>query len=104
MSFFTCFCVLPQKEHLSRSPPSPIRATYDLPALTAELLSGSSCASPRDHRRPAGLGHCLDGTWWWAHIRPPARGCLCPPPCPLEPIGSPHPPVRRAAVRSASLR
>src|SRR6185312_4251457 len=35
MSFFTCFCDLPQKEHLSRSPPSPIRATYDLPALTA---------------------------------------------------------------------
>src|SRR4051794_4212939 len=33
MSFFTCFCDLPQNEHLSRSPPSPIRATYVLPAL-----------------------------------------------------------------------
>ncbi|GGM72111.1 hypothetical protein GCM10007977_087310 [Dactylosporangium sucinum] len=33
MSFFTCFCDLPQKEHFSRSPPSPIRATYDLPAF-----------------------------------------------------------------------
>src|SRR6186997_322144 len=27
MSFLTCFWLLPQKEHLSRSPPSPIRAT-----------------------------------------------------------------------------
>ena len=35
MSFFTCFCDLPQNEHLSRSPPSPIRATYVLPALIA---------------------------------------------------------------------
>src|SRR3954454_7040106 len=33
MSFLTCFCDLPQKEHFSRSPPSPIRATYVLPAL-----------------------------------------------------------------------
>src|SRR5579859_6725254 len=32
MSFFTCFCDFPQNEHLSRSPPSPIRATYVLPA------------------------------------------------------------------------
>src|SRR6266496_2496379 len=29
MSFLTCFCDLPQKEHFSRSPPSPMRATYD---------------------------------------------------------------------------
>src|SRR6185503_5510533 len=29
MSFLTCFCDLPQNEHLSRSPPSPMRATYD---------------------------------------------------------------------------
>src|SRR2546423_5287410 len=27
MSFFTCFCDLPQKEHFSRSPPSPNLAT-----------------------------------------------------------------------------
>jgi hypothetical protein len=26
MSFFTCFWLFPQKEHFSRSPPSPIRA------------------------------------------------------------------------------
>jgi hypothetical protein len=29
----TCFCDFPQNEHFSRSPPSPIRATYVLPAL-----------------------------------------------------------------------
>src|SRR5215470_7093903 len=28
MSFLTCFCDFPQKEHFSRSPPSPMRATY----------------------------------------------------------------------------
>src|SRR3954464_11882432 len=27
ISFLTCFWLLPQKEHLSRSPPSPMRAT-----------------------------------------------------------------------------
>jgi hypothetical protein len=27
MSFLTCFWDFPQKEHFSRSPPSPIRAT-----------------------------------------------------------------------------
>src|SRR5580765_1291385 len=27
MSFLTCFWLFPQKEHLSRSPPSPMRAT-----------------------------------------------------------------------------
>src|SRR5689334_24206002 len=33
MSFFTCFWLLPQKEHLSRSPPSPMRATRGSPSL-----------------------------------------------------------------------
>src|SRR4051794_29848170 len=28
MSFLTCFCDFPQKEHFSRSPPSPMRATW----------------------------------------------------------------------------
>src|ERR1700744_2340439 len=30
MSFFTCFWLLPQNEHFSRSPPSPMRATQIL--------------------------------------------------------------------------
>src|SRR3954451_18362543 len=28
ISFLTCFCDFPQKEHFSRSPPSPMRATW----------------------------------------------------------------------------
>src|SRR4051794_25935325 len=31
MSFLTCFWLFPQKEHLSRSPPSPMRATRSPP-------------------------------------------------------------------------
>src|SRR4051794_25919614 len=31
MSFFTCFWLFPQNEHLSRSPPSPMRATQISP-------------------------------------------------------------------------
>src|SRR3989440_2676257 len=31
MSFLTCFWLFPQKEHFSRSPPSPIRATRTSP-------------------------------------------------------------------------
>src|SRR3954462_11644464 len=34
MSFLTCFWLFPQKEHLSRSPPSPMRATRT-PSLAA---------------------------------------------------------------------
>src|SRR5689334_17877782 len=64
MSFLTCFCDLPQKEHLSRSPPSPIRATYDLPAFT----SGPSCPARTLCQPPVAAGggrpgHCLDVTW-----------------------------------------
>src|SRR5579875_1088203 len=35
MSFLTCFWLLPQKEHLSRSPPSPMRATRTPPCRVA---------------------------------------------------------------------
>src|SRR5919198_3085397 len=37
MSFLTCFCDFPQKEHFNRSPPSPIRGTYVLPALIGRI-------------------------------------------------------------------
>src|SRR4029077_12265729 len=33
MSFLTCFWLLPQKEHFSRSPPSPMRATGGHPPI-----------------------------------------------------------------------
>ena len=49
MSFFTCFCDLPQKEHFSSSPPSPNFATIDDPpavryeaAVIGPRLSASS--------------------------------------------------------------
>jgi hypothetical protein len=38
MSFFTCFWLFPQKEHLSRSPPSPIRG------MSADLVPSGALA------------------------------------------------------------
>src|SRR3954471_16957776 len=62
MSFLTCFCDLPQNEHFSRSPPSPIRATYVLPASS-------------------GPASRLDVTWSDANLRPltPMTFPVCPP-------------------------
>src|SRR3954452_1924317 len=51
MSFLTCFCDLPQNEHLSRSPPSPMRATEDpLPYVGTPRRRG---------RRPIRTDQCL---------------------------------------------
>src|SRR5205085_5898619 len=47
MSFLTCFWDFPQNEHFSRSPPSPIRATYVLPAC-----DGPAWAHRPDRSRP----------------------------------------------------
>src|SRR5437667_12553743 len=57
MSFFTCFCDFPQKEHFSRSPPSPIRATYVLPACGGPIWAHRPDGS-RLEDRPC----CLDVT------------------------------------------
>jgi len=43
----TCFWDFPQKEHFSRSPPSPIRATYVLPALIGRSVPARG---PRTYR------------------------------------------------------
>src|SRR5689334_17920284 len=44
MSFLTCFWLFPQKEHLSRSPPSPMRATgMSLPSGGLRVAS-STCS------------------------------------------------------------
>src|ERR1700683_1744961 len=51
ISFLTCFWLLPQKEHFSRSPPSPIRATQLLlcpgppPAAAAPACGGRPAQS-----------------------------------------------------------
>src|SRR5690606_37069306 len=47
MSFFTCFWLLPQNEHFSRSPPSPMRATQPL-LKTSAVPSHASFPPPRD--------------------------------------------------------
>jgi hypothetical protein len=47
MSFLTCFWLLPQKEHLSRSPPSPMRAT----SAPLPLPTGRSGPGPCEPRR-----------------------------------------------------
>src|SRR5919108_1682042 len=46
MSFFTCFWLFPQKEHFSRSPPSPNLATRSPPR-----------PDPPDSAHPGGRGH-----------------------------------------------
>src|SRR5438067_714908 len=58
MSFFTCFWLFPQKEHLSRSPPSPIRAmTADLCPLRRAVRSDTP-----------GCHDGLDPLAWVSHV------------------------------------
>ena len=52
MSFFTCFWLFPQNEHLSRSPPSPMRATRCFPF--AWETPGSALLVPHIRRYLAG--------------------------------------------------
>ena len=54
MSFLTCFWLLPQKEHFSRSPPSPMRATRPLLYLCPYFLVPADPAV-----RPESGGHIL---------------------------------------------
>src|SRR3954470_16961138 len=77
MSFLTCFCDLPQNEHFSRSPPSPMRATYD----------------------PLPLGHR-------AVAQPVHFVTVHRPPCSVTPIrrGSPSSPGRPHGARVPSPR
>src|SRR3954449_4651503 len=56
MSFLTCFWLLPQKEHLSRSPPSPMRATR-----SPSLDNGPAGERGRRARRPVPVPR-YDGT------------------------------------------
>src|SRR3954449_5598460 len=57
MSFLTCFWLFPQKEHLSRSPPSPMRA------MSAAPVPSGAPSSGRTHvvmTVPAGARRCED--------------------------------------------
>src|SRR4051812_19991116 len=59
MSFLTCFWLLPQKEHFSRSPPSPIRATCTSPC-SLRPTPGADCVTSDGTAFGARAGH-LDG-------------------------------------------
>src|SRR3954468_13790023 len=86
MSFLTCFCDFPQKEHFSRSPPSPIRATYVLLELAGRQLPAQDrglIASLPSHRLPNRVTEAADSTL-------PAKGQFSDPP-------------KRACQGSASL-
>src|SRR5262245_5513371 len=79
MSFFTCFCDLPQNEHLSRSPPSPIRATYVLPALCVAIRCDETTVAINRRgntstREPA-VTRRVDGTWLRSQNRPLGAAC-----------------------------
>src|SRR5689334_24464276 len=86
MSFLTCFWDFPQKEHFSRSPPSPIRATYVLLELIVRhcrrLIRGWIASLP-SHRLPDRVTEAACSTL-------PAKGQFSDPP-------------KRACQGSASL-
>src|SRR6476661_1003806 len=82
ISFLTCFWLFPQKEHFSRSPPSPIRATGGHPpvrparyppAVLHRDQSKILCCKPLDGtpcRPPKEAGHedrVLDAAWSAGH-------------------------------------
>src|ERR1044071_4366497 len=86
MSFLTCFWDFPQKEHFSRSPPSPIRATYVLLELIGRLAptpGPRTVASLPSHRLPNRVTEAACSTL-------PAKGQFSDPP-------------KRACQGSASL-
>src|SRR5262245_32595605 len=57
MSFLTCFWLLPQNEHLSRSAPSPMRATAVLPLPLSPVGESKPASGTESACRPE-----LDGT------------------------------------------
>src|SRR5664279_760859 len=62
MSFLTCFCDLPQKEHFSRSPPSPMRATRTLSLFRrAPVTRASPALLPALSHDRAVWGRSVDG-------------------------------------------
>src|SRR5437868_6654400 len=79
MSFFTCFWLFPQNKHLSRSPPSPMRATRCFPFALDPLCSAEpgACAA-------------LSASFPWAGALSPLRRYLAGPPvrAPLGPTRS----------------
>src|SRR3954451_7333579 len=54
MSFLTCFWLLPQNEHFSRSPPSPIRATRSPSSGGPRLFARQRSTGPETIQRHRG--------------------------------------------------
>src|SRR6185295_8463950 len=86
MSFLTCFWDFPQKEHFSRSPPSPILATYVLLELVGRLAptpgprtrtSETQFASLPSHRLPNRVTEAACSTLPAKRLfsDPPKRAC-----------------------------
>src|SRR5215203_4971062 len=71
MSFFTCFWLLPQNEHLSRSPPSPMRATRSFPFAWDPSAGRTELRALRRY---------LAGPPEWAPLGPTRYRRAAPPP------------------------
>ena len=76
MSFLTCFWLFPQKEHFSRSPPSPMRAT----SRSFQSVCPERRCSPGHVVSPS-AGHCR--SCW------PRRCRVCHPSGSADPLGVP---------------
>src|ERR1051325_8710978 len=72
MSFLTCFWLFPQNEHLSRSPPSPMRATR-LSPLRGAVRRRGLCYP--DSAWLMALDVHIDGTASEALGQPPPENC-----------------------------
>src|SRR5689334_1352472 len=72
MSFLTCFWLFPQNEHLSRSPPSPMRATGDVSPHPCRSTSASvhctiRAGRPLRWRRALSRPYPVPGTFGRGH-------------------------------------
>src|SRR5277367_4082477 len=70
MSFLTCFWLLPQNEHFSRSPPSPMRATQILLYMGPPRRPVEGRPSPASRSREAVMSLHIDGTASWVRWTP----------------------------------
>ena len=80
MSFLTCFWLFPQKEHLSRSPVSPTRATSDfVPLCCAPIrrhLAGPDTPDPERYPQLPGKSSAIGASGVAASQRRPSDGIM----------------------------
>src|SRR5258708_18760117 len=93
MSFFTCFWLLPQNEHFSRSPPSPIRAMSCGPTFLFAVGKCRAGGPPRGYFptlpvcsgamrpiKPNRVGGIYP-RWWRTYLLPSSAARRNAPPC-----------------------